>query len=132
MTLKTEGADTTEGSAIQHLEQYVDQAEPDARKLPEACYRLALINASKGPRHIGAAKRFLVAGEAADRSRLPFFQDEAQEWRQQARALVKLCLVEIQIAPRRRASFASVASKSAQHWRVHKKVCNQSKKQPMP
>jgi len=138
LILKSEGADTTESSAIQLLEQYVDQAEPDARKLPEACYRLALMHAFKGPRHVGAAKRFLVAGEAADKSRLPFFQDEAHEWRQQARALVKhyqscgnpncneaaskFCQQCEQI------SYCS-RDCQVQHWRVHKKVCHQSKKQ---
>lgn len=72
------------------LEDYVVRAEPDARKLPEACYRLAMYHGIKGPRHLGAAKRFYMLGEKADRDHIgSLFPDEAEQFRAQARALVK-------------------------------------------
>ena len=77
-------------NAISLLEEYVARAEPDARKLPEACYRLAMYHGIKGPRHLGAAKRFYMLGEKADRDRIEsLFPDEAKQFRVQARHLVK-------------------------------------------
>jgi tetratricopeptide (TPR) repeat protein len=76
---------------ISLLEEFVKCAEPDARKLPEACYRLAILHGLQGPRHLGAAKRFFTRGEKADQDRIKslFPDDEASQWRKQARALVK-------------------------------------------
>ena len=73
------------------LEEYVTCAEPDARKLPEACYRLAMLHGIKGPKHMGDAKRFYMRGEKAeqDRTTLGLFRDEAKEWRDQAGKLVQ-------------------------------------------
>jgi len=44
----------------------------------------------KGPKHLGAAKRFYIRGEKADQDRIAsLFPDEAKELRIQAGALVK-------------------------------------------
>lgn len=122
----------TADAIIPILEAFVDQAEPDARKLPEACYRLALLHGTKGPRTIGTAKRYFLAGQKADQARLPCFRDEADEWRKQAGALVKryqscgnpscseagskVCKACGQI------SYCSRACQM-QHWKAHKKFC---------
>jgi tetratricopeptide (TPR) repeat protein len=69
--------------AIDLLEKFVDVAHPDARKLPEACYRLALLYGYRAPPEMGAAKRYFLRGG------LRIFPDEASSWRETARALVK-------------------------------------------
>ena len=76
--------------AISLLEEYVKCAEPDARKLPEACYRLAVSHGLKGPKHMGSAKKFYAQGERADQHQvaLGLFPEEAAQFRKQARALV--------------------------------------------
>lgn len=60
------------------LEKFVDCAEPDSRKLPEACYRLAIIHGLQGPLQLGRAKRYYERGEKADQERLPPFQRRRQ------------------------------------------------------
>ena len=40
------------------LEEYVKRAEPDGRKVPEACYRLAILYGFKGPAYLGKGRRF--------------------------------------------------------------------------
>lgn len=75
--------------ATQLLEEYVARADKDSRKLPEACYRLALLHGYRGPRHVGEAKRYFLQGQQADTDRLPVFKDEVHDWRDSARALVK-------------------------------------------
>jgi len=71
------------------LENFVSKAEPDARKLPAACYRLALIYGTRGLEHVGAAKRFYLLAETADEARLPVYRDEVSDLRLQARKLLK-------------------------------------------
>ncbi|CAB9524159.1 expressed unknown protein [Seminavis robusta] len=78
-----------DGKSSALLQRFVKCAEPDARKLPEACYRLALLHGHRGPRHMGEAKRFYTLGEKAERDGLSVFKDEASQWRIKARALVK-------------------------------------------
>lgn len=71
------------------LEEFVASAEPDARKLPEACYRLVMLHGIRGPNHLGAARRYNDLGLKADEARLPIFGDETVHQRAQARALVR-------------------------------------------
>jgi len=72
------------------LEAYVQRAELDARKLPEACYRLVLLYGVQGPRQLGAARRYYELGLQADKARLPIYAaDEVSDWRRQATTLVK-------------------------------------------
>jgi hypothetical protein len=44
----------------------MSRAECDARKLPEASYRLVMLLGDMGPSHIGAARRLLDLGLQAD------------------------------------------------------------------
>ena len=122
--------------AIHMLEQFVDRAEPDARKLPEACYRLAIMHGMQGPRHVGAAKRFFDQAEVADKAQLTaVYQDDVREWRQQARALVKRYQAcgnpdcsEAASKLCQRCEQVSYCSRDCQltHWKAHKKTCGKT------
>jgi hypothetical protein len=121
------------------LEEYVSRAERDARKLPLAYYRLALLHGMMGLRHLGAARRFFDLGAKADRSRLVIFnnKDDASGLRKQAQALVRKyhpcgnmdCPVS---ASNLCASCKTVyyCSRECQleEWKNHKAVCKKGKK----
>jgi tetratricopeptide (TPR) repeat protein len=81
--------DRTEGQVL--LEDFVSRAAPDARRLPEAYYRLAILHGMQGPNHLGEARRHFDRGLEADRKKLPIFHDEVQSFRSRARALVEGC-----------------------------------------
>jgi hypothetical protein len=51
-----------EARMISWLEDFVARAEPDARKLPEACYRLLVLHGSRGRQGIEAVNRFFELG----------------------------------------------------------------------
>ena len=124
-------------NAYSLLEDYVKCAQPDARKLPEAYYRLSMHYGVKGPRHLGAAKRFYALGEKADQDRIAsLFPDEAKHFRKQARALVK----GYRSCARNNCSSSATKICSAcsqvyycgqecqrTDWAAHKSVCKQLK-----
>jgi hypothetical protein len=119
------------------LEEFVSRAECDARKLPEACYRLVLLHGLMGPRHLGAARRFFDLGVKADHSRLVVFQDEAPHSRKQALALVKKyhscgnmdCPVSaINLCASCKTVYYCSRECQLQEWKNHKALCKKSKK----
>lgn len=119
------------------LEEFVSRAECDARKLPEACYRLAMVYGIKGPSHLGAARRFCDLGVKADRSRLAVFPDEAIAFRKQARALLRkyqscgntncAALATLLCASCKAVNYCSRECQ-LKEWKAHKAMCKQGKK----
>ena len=122
------------------LEEYVKRAEPDGRKLPEACYRLAILYGFKGPAYLGKARRFYDMGQTADKNRLPVFRDESSQHRIRARTLLKRykpcgnpqC---DQVGTMDCSSCHTVAYCSSdcqrKHWKVHKKTCRHQRREPV-
>eukprot|EP00978_Attheya_sp_CCMP212_P031367 scaffold118224_cov58-Attheya_sp.AAC.3 len=81
------------------LEEFVSRAECDARKLPEACYRLSMLHGMMGPSKLGAARRYYDLGLKADRLKLPCFPDEVAPMRNQAEALIfGITLISLPVA----------------------------------
>lgn len=119
------------------LEEFVSRAECDARKLPEACYRLVLCYGTMGPRHLGAARRFLDLGFKADRSRLVIFKDEAFEFRKQAQALarkyhpcgnMKCPVSATMLCASCKTIYYCSRECQLEGWKNHKSVCKKGKK----
>lgn len=119
-------------TACAWLAQFVSQAERDARKLPEACFRLVMLFGLQGPSHLGAAKRFYETGVQADADRLPAFPDEAAQWRRQARALANryhacgnpFCPVAAKSRCNRCKSISYCCREcQVKHWKYHKDTC---------
>jgi hypothetical protein len=119
------------------LEEFVSRAECDARKLPEASYRLVMLLGVMGPSHIGAARRLFDLGLQADRSRLVIFKDEASAFRRQALALVKKyhscgnikCPVSAtNLCASCKTVYYCSRECQLQEWKNHKAVCKKGKK----
>jgi tetratricopeptide (TPR) repeat protein len=118
------------------LEKYVALAEGDARKLPEACYRLSLFYGIMGPNHLGAARRFYDLGLKADKSRLPIFPDASSSLRKQARTLASKYNACGNLSCKRAACMLCKACRivfycsrecQTKEWKDHKTMCKKYK-----
>jgi tetratricopeptide (TPR) repeat protein len=114
------------------LEEFVSRAEGDARKLPEACYRLSMLHGMKGPSNLGAARRYYDLGLKADRLQLPCFPDAVASMRKQAEALVKkyhscgnVECVAIGTSLCSKCKKVYYCSRACQlnDWKTHKEIC---------
>jgi tetratricopeptide (TPR) repeat protein len=123
---------TSSEDAQNFLEKYVALAEGDARKLPEACYRLSLLYGIMGPNYLGAARRFYDLGLKADKSKLPIFPDASSSIRKQAKTLASKYNACGNIRCKRAAHMLCTAcrivfycSKECQNkeWKEHKTAC---------
>jgi tetratricopeptide (TPR) repeat protein len=119
------------------LEKYVALAEDDARKLPEACFRLSLLYGVMGPNYLGAARRFYDLGLKADKSRLPIFPDELSAQRKQAKTLASKYDACGNLSCKRAAYMLCTACRTVfycsrecqiKEWKDHKTICKKYKK----